>query len=98
VPSARAAWGSLAARPVRSAAALGALAALAVAWVLVAHALWHSSVPASLQLPHVDPRSLFSPSFLRRSESFERFLDVDVCSPTSRCSSCSRCTPATGTG
>jgi STE24 endopeptidase len=77
VPGARAAWDGLAARPVRSGAALGAFAALAVAWVLVAHALWHSSVPGSLQLGHVDPRSLFSPSFLRRSASFERFLDVE---------------------
>jgi len=78
MPSARAAWRSLAARPLRSAAALGVFVALAVAWVLVAHALWHSSVPGSLQLPHVDPRSLFSRSFLRRSESFERFLDIDL--------------------
>lgn len=78
MPSARAAWGSLAARPVRSAAALGVFAALALAWLLVAHALWHSSVPGSLELPHVDPRSLFSPSFLRRSASFERFIDIDV--------------------
>jgi len=53
-------------------------AALALAWLLVAHALWHSSVPGSLELPHVDPRSLFSPSFLRRSASFERFIDIDV--------------------
>ncbi len=78
MPSARAASASLAARPVRSAAALSVLAALAVAWVLAAHALWHSSVPGSLQLPHVDPHSLFSPSFLRRSAAFERFLDIDV--------------------
>jgi STE24 endopeptidase len=78
VPGARAAWESLAARPVRSAAALGVFAALAVAWVLAAHALWDSSVPGSLQLGRVDPRSLFSPSFLRRSASFERFLDIDV--------------------
>jgi STE24 endopeptidase len=78
VPGARAAWDGLSARPLRSAAALGVFAALAVAWVLAAHALWHSSVPGSLQLPHVDPHGLFSPSFLRRSASFERFLDVDV--------------------
>jgi len=78
VPGARAAWDGLSARPLRSAVAAGVLAALALAWVLAAHALWHSSVPGSLQLPHVDPRSLFSPSFLRRSASFERFLDIDV--------------------
>ncbi|HEY4824470.1 MAG TPA: M48 family metalloprotease [Solirubrobacteraceae bacterium] len=78
MPGARAAWDGLSARPLRSAVAAGVLAALALAWVLAAHALWHSSVPGSLQLPHVDPRSLFSPSFLRRSASFERFLDIDV--------------------
>jgi STE24 endopeptidase len=35
-------------------------------------------VPDALHLPHVDPRSFFSPSFLRRSASFERFLDLDA--------------------
>ncbi len=73
----RAAWAALAARPLRSTLAGAVLAALATLWVLAAHALWHSSVPA-LHLPHVDPRSVFSPSFLARSASFERFLDIDV--------------------
>jgi len=63
---------------VRSAAALVVLAALAGAWALAAHALWHSTVPATLHLPHVDPRSAFSSSFLRRSASFQRFLDIDL--------------------
>jgi STE24 endopeptidase len=78
VPGARAARESLAARPLRSAATLLALAALAVAWALAAHALWRSSVPAGLNLPHVRASSLFSPSFLRRSASFDRFLDIDA--------------------
>ena len=78
MPGARAAWESLAARPVRSALALSALLALAVAWALAAHALLHTTVPGSLHEPHVDPRSLFSPSFLARSASFERFLAVDA--------------------
>lgn len=71
-------WSALAARPLRSALAGLALAALAALWVLAAHALWHSSVPSGLHLPHVDPRRVFSAGFLRRSASFERFLDVDL--------------------
>lgn len=78
MPTARAAWGQLAARPLRSAAGFVALAALAAGWLLAARALLHSSVPGSLRLPHVDPRSIFSPAYLRRSASFERFLDVDA--------------------
>jgi STE24 endopeptidase len=78
VPGARAAWQRLAARPLRSAAALLALAALATAWVLAAHALWRSSVPGALHLPHVDPHSYFSSAFLRHSASFERFLLIDA--------------------
>jgi STE24 endopeptidase len=78
VPGARAAWESLAARPLRSAATLLVLTALAVAWALAAHALWRSTVPVGLHLPHVRASSLFSPSFLRRSASFDRFLDIDA--------------------
>ncbi|HUA73415.1 MAG TPA: M48 family metalloprotease [Solirubrobacteraceae bacterium] len=73
----RSLWAAAVARPLRSGLAAATLALLAVAWVLAAHALWHSTVPSSLHLPHVDPRRLFSPGFLRRSASFERFLDVD---------------------
>jgi STE24 endopeptidase len=78
VLGARAARGAIAARPVRSLAALCALAALAVLWALAAHALWHSTVPGGLRLAHVDPRDVFSSSFLRRSSSYERFLDIDA--------------------
>jgi STE24 endopeptidase len=77
VGRARTIWRGLAARPVRSLAALLALLLLALAWVLAAHALWRSSVPSGLQLPHIAARNLFSASFLERSASFERFLDID---------------------
>ncbi len=54
-----------------------ALVALALAWVWAARALWRSTVPAGLQLPHVDPRSVFGATYLRRSSSYDRLLDVD---------------------
>jgi STE24 endopeptidase len=78
VAGARAAWAAVAARPVCVAAAFVVLAALATAWVFAAHELLRTTVPAGLALPHVDARSVFSTSFLARSASFERFLDVDV--------------------
>jgi len=71
-------WRGIAARPARSLAALVALLVLVAAWVLAAHGLWRSTVPSSLQLPHVAARNLFSASFLSRSASFERFLDIDA--------------------
>lgn len=58
-------------------APLAPIALSAAAWAFAAHALWHSSVPASLRLPHVDPRSLFSASYLSSSRSYELFLAVD---------------------
>ena len=64
-------------RPARSLLAIAGLLAFAALWALAAHALWHSTVPGSLHLPHVDPRSLFSRSFLARSSSYERFLAID---------------------
>jgi STE24 endopeptidase len=64
-------------RPARSLAVLAALLVLAAAWVLTAHALWRSTVPSGLRLPHVDAHGLFSGSFLKRSASYERFLDID---------------------
>jgi STE24 endopeptidase len=74
----RATWDRAAARPGRSLLMLLGLLALAALWALAAHALWHSSVPSGLRLPHVDPRSMFSAAFLKRSSSYERFLDVDA--------------------
>jgi STE24 endopeptidase len=69
--------GRLAARPRRSLAMLLGLLGLAVLWALAAHALWRSTVPSGLHLPHVDPRAFFSGSFLQRSSAYERFLSVD---------------------
>jgi STE24 endopeptidase len=77
VAGARELYGALAARPLRALASLLALLAAAALWALAAHALWHSTVP-SLRLPRVDPHRLFSRSFLARSSSYERFLDVDA--------------------
>jgi STE24 endopeptidase len=63
----------------RALLALAGLGALAVAalWALAAHELWRSTVPAGLPLPHVDARRFFSASFLRRSSSYDSFLEVD---------------------
>ncbi len=74
---ARVVWGRLAARPLRSLVSLFVLVALAVGWVLAAHTLWRSTVPAGLRLPRLDPSNLFSGGYLRRSDSYERFLDLD---------------------
>jgi STE24 endopeptidase len=46
-------------------------------WVWAAHALWSSTVPASLHLPHLDASHYFSASFLRRSASYQRFLEIE---------------------
>jgi STE24 endopeptidase len=50
----------------------------AALWALCAHALWSSTVPASLHLPHVSPTRFFDARFLSRSATFERFLDVEA--------------------
>lgn len=64
--------------PTASRVALAAaLIALALAWVWAARALWRSTVPAGLHLPHINPRSIFSADYLRRSSSYDRLLDVD---------------------
>jgi STE24 endopeptidase len=55
-----------------------AFAACAIAWLLAAHALWRSSVPSALKLPHVDPRSLFSASYLSSSRSYEQLLTLNA--------------------
>ncbi len=48
-----------------------------VMWIVAAHYLSASTVPSGLHLPHVSASSLFSRSFLRRSASYQRFLDID---------------------
>jgi STE24 endopeptidase len=63
--------------PGRRVLVLVALALAAAAWALAAQRLWHSVVPADLRLPRLDAHRSFSAAFLRRSASFERFLEVD---------------------
>jgi STE24 endopeptidase len=53
-----------------------ALLASACAWAWCAHLLWGTIVPGNLHLPHVDARRFFSASLLRRTSSFDRFLDI----------------------
>jgi STE24 endopeptidase len=64
------------ARRGKALAAVAAAALLGAGWVLAAHALWHSSVPPGVRLPHLDAHRFFTPTFLARSASFERFLDI----------------------
>jgi Zn-dependent protease with chaperone function len=47
-------------------------------WALSAHALWSSTVPASLHLPNISPTRFFDARFLQRSANYERFLDVEA--------------------
>jgi STE24 endopeptidase len=54
-----------------------ALAAGATLWIIAADHLSASTVPSDLRLPHVAASSLFSRSFLRRSASYQSFLDLD---------------------
>src|SRR4029077_14328911 len=72
--------GPSAKRPARSGRALATLLALllAVLWALAAHARGHSPFPGALLLPHVDPTDVFTRSFLERSASYDRFLDLDA--------------------
>ncbi len=57
-------------------ATLAVLAAAAL-WILAAQALWSSTVPASVHLPHLEAGHFFSDSFLQRSASYERFLEIE---------------------
>ncbi len=54
-----------------------ALVLAAALWAWAAHELWHSTVPR-LSVPQVDPRGLFSVSFLRSSRSYELLLSIDA--------------------
>lgn len=49
----------------------------AALWVWGAHALWDSTVVPPLHLPDIAPSRFFSDSFLGRSVSYTRFLNVD---------------------
>lgn len=50
----------------------------AALWVWAGHELWGSTVPGSLHLPELDPHRFFSDSFLERSASYQRFLEVEA--------------------
>ena len=67
----------LLARPRRTLAAAAALCLAGAVWAWAAHRLWHSTVPPGLRLAHVDPKTIFSASFLHRSATYERLLDID---------------------
>jgi STE24 endopeptidase len=49
---------------------------LAGGWLYAAHALWQTSVPSNLKLPHVDVSSLVSASELHRAQHFSFILDL----------------------
>ncbi len=61
---------------------LGALTGVALvvgaAWWVASRWLLPTTVPSGLSLAHLDPTHYFSQAFLRRSASYERFLDVDA--------------------
>ena len=65
------------ARALRTLLVAAALLLVAAFWLVVVGWLSHSTVPSSLRTPHLDPARFFSPSFLRRSSSYERFLNVE---------------------
>jgi STE24 endopeptidase len=46
-------------------------------WVWAAHALWSSTATAWPNLPHLDASRYFSASFLERSASYQRFLEIE---------------------
>jgi STE24 endopeptidase len=54
-----------------------AVLAGAVLWAWAAHALWSATELPSLDLPQLDPDRFFSPSFLERSATYERFLAIE---------------------
>jgi STE24 endopeptidase len=77
VTAARDRGGRLTRRPAATLTTALGLLGFAVAWAWAAHALWRSTVPSGLRLPHVDPHDFFSRSFLQSSSSYGRFLEID---------------------
>jgi STE24 endopeptidase len=53
------------------------LAAATALWVFLASLLWRTTVPAHLNLPHVDERAAFGTRLVHDARHFERFLDWD---------------------
>jgi Zn-dependent protease with chaperone function len=49
----------------------------AAAWLWAAHALWATTDLPTLSGPHPDPQRFFSPHFLDRSATYERFLAIE---------------------
>lgn len=54
-----------------------AILVAAALWIWAARALWDSTVPASVHLPHLEASRSFSDSFLQRSASYQRFLEIE---------------------
>jgi STE24 endopeptidase len=52
--------------------------AIAGAWWVASRWLLPTTVPTGLSLAHLDPTRYFTRAFLRRSASYERFLDIDA--------------------
>jgi STE24 endopeptidase len=65
-------------RPGGRTARAGLLALALAVWAYAATRLWQTTVPSSLRLPRLDPRSAFPAHFLQRSASYERFLLLDA--------------------
>jgi STE24 endopeptidase len=53
------------------------LAAFAAVWAVAVYLLWRTTVPSGLDVPHVDPHSLFGAEDLRRAEHYDRFVRWD---------------------
>ena len=54
-----------------------ALVLLAALWAWLAVLLWHTSVPGSLRVPHVDESSVFTNAQLDAARSYERVIRLD---------------------
>ena len=52
-------------------------AALAAVWAVAIYLLWRTTVPSGLDVPHIDPQTVFSPDDLRRAEHYDRFVRWD---------------------
>jgi STE24 endopeptidase len=52
-------------------------AALAAVWAVAIYLLWRTTVPSGLDVPHIDPQTVFSADDLRRAEHYDRFVRWD---------------------
>jgi STE24 endopeptidase len=53
------------------------LALLAAVWAIAAYLLWRTTVPSGLDVPAVDPKSIFSTEDLQRAIHYDRFVRWD---------------------